>query len=314
MAVVLAFRVAIALTPVVYRFVAAGGSTYPGAIERGLMASWSRLNDPMVTPEELQEEMSAGWPEDGAAFLVADVTGTFELRKLQWRLSRAPTGGTIEDQDVMTFHFLRTAAGAPIAYTDTTELAAVESAVTAFWGTMLASWPAFIRSDQYRWYKDGPAFWELHTDGDRYVPITPNPAIRVTEVDTPGGASASSTLPPQVAISVTEKVSMRKSWGRFYLPAPSSANADNEGRLTTAKTDSLMAALVTMYNACRSAGMIPVVYSIPKPVRPKKPSGELPAQAGIAYEITSLQIDNLFDVIRRRRYDAPTYRKATVLT
>lgn len=314
MAVVLAFRVAIALTPIVYRVVAAGGSTYPGAIERGLVASWDRLQDDSWDPAELQEEMSAGWPEDGAAFSVTDFTGTFELRKLQWRLSRAPTGSPFgEDQDVMTFHFIKAAAGVPGTYNDATDLAAVETALNTFWGSLGPWQPINIVNDQYRWYKDGPAFWHLNTAGDKYLPVTPNPAIRVTEVNSPGTGTGNS-LPPQVAQSVTEITTFRKNWGRFYLPPVVSSKANGDGRLATANVDSMVGWVVTFYNACRSAGMVPVVFSIPKVARPTAGGGELAAQAGIAFEVSSIRMDDLFDVIRRRRYSAPTYRKTTVLT
>jgi len=316
MAVVLAFRLAIFFGgPIAWRYVAAGGSTYSGAIQHGILAFYDRLNDPSEDPAELAAEMSAGYPETGAAFTVTDFTGTFELRKLQWRLSRAPSGGTVEDQDVMTFHFLKTSAGAPGTYVDGTDLPAVETALGAYWTSLKDRYYPWVHSDQYRWYKDGPAFWTLNTDGTAYVPIGSNPAIRVTEVDVAGtyGGSASS-LPPQVSLTITEKTDVRKSWGRWYLPAMVSSYADSDGRVPSAQVDLLAGFAVTFYNACRTSNMTPVVFSIPKPERPKKPSGTLPAQGGIALEVTSIQVDNLWDVIRRRRYDAATYRKVTALT
>jgi hypothetical protein len=248
-------------------------------------------------------------------FVVTDFTGTFELRKLQWRISRAPSGGIVEDQDVMTFHFIKATGGTPGTYNDTTDLAAVETAAGTFFNSLKPDYPAFMHSDQYRWYKDGPAFWHTNAAGDKVIPVIPNPAIRITEVDVPGTMTGGIPAnPPQLATSVTEKTSSRKNWGRFYLPAIQPSLADNDGRMTTAKTDSICAATVTFYNACRAASMIPVVHSIPKLARATAGGGELPAQNSIAFEITSIQVDNLFDIIRRRRYSAPTYRKNTVLT
>ena len=315
MAVVLAFRLAVFFGgPIAWRYVAAGGATYAGAYEHALTAFWERINDPGEDPAELAADMSAGYPEEGAAFTVTDFTGTFELRKLQWRLSRAPSGGTVEDQDVMTFHFIKATGGTPGTYVDGTDLPAVETALAAYWTSLKVYYPSFIHSDQYRWYKDGPAFWQLNTAGDAYIPISPNPAIRVTEVDVAGSGSGSSVLPPQTALSVTEKVTFRKNWGRWYLPAFVSSVADGDGRVASTMIDTLTGFAVTFYNACRTASMVPVVFSIPKPARATAGGGSLPAQAGIAFEVSSIQMDNLFDVIRRRRYDAPTYRKSTVLT
>jgi len=60
--------------------------------------------------------------------------------------------------------------------------------------------------------------------------------------------------------------------------------------------------------------MVPVVWSIAKPERPKAGGGTLPAAPAVAYEVTSLQMDNLFDVIRSRRYDVATIKTNTALT
>lgn len=300
-----------------FRWAASGGSTYGGSIEHGLLSAWNYLTDADTAPEDAQDALngSYGSPEASPGWIVTDFTGTFELRKLQWRLSRAPSGGMVEDQDVMTFHFIKATGGTPGTYVDGTDLPAVESALGTYWGSLKPDRSPTMHSDQYRWYKDGPAFYTLNDDGTAFVPIGGNAAIRVTEVDvagTLGGASA--VLPPQVALSITEKTSRRSSWGRWYLPAFAASIVNADGRLGTTDVDAQAGYAVTFYNACRAAHMVPVVWSIPKPVRPKKPSGTLPAQAGIAYEVLSIQVDDLIDVIRRRRYDHPTYRKITALT
>lgn len=315
MAVVLGFRIAIALTPLVYRWVAMGGSTYAGAWEHSLAAFWERLTDPEEDPDELSTDMTAfiGGPE-GGVIVVTDFTGTFELRKLQWRLSRAPSGGTTEDVDVMTFHFIKATGGTPGTYVDGTDLPAVETAVGNYWTAIKAQFPTWTHSDQFRWYKDGPAFYHLNTEGTAYVPNGDNPAIRVTEVDVAGTASVSTTLPPQVALTVTERTSSRRHWGRWYLPAQSTNNADAAGRMESTNLGNLLTSAVTFYNACRSASMVPVVWSIAKPERPKAGGGTLPAAPAVAYEVTSLQMDNLFDVIRSRRYDVATIKTNTALT
>lgn len=314
-AVVWAFRIAIAVTPFLVRSCQTAHC---------MDATWvriyqnfrERLADPAEDPAALTTEMTAAAfaEEEGAGVAVTDFSGTFELRKLQWRISRAPSGGTVEDQDVMTFHFIKATGGTPGAWVDGTDLPIVETAVSTFWTALVGDYPAFMHSDQYRWYKDGPAFWELSGDGTHYVPITPNPAIRVTEIDIAGTGSDSHYNPPQDAMTVTEKTSTRTAWGRFYLPFIRQTNTDAVGRIATAYCDTIAAGVVTMYNTCRTANVVPVVFSVAKPERPKKPSGTLPAQAAIAYEIASVQVDNLVDIIRSRRYSGATYRKVTALT
>jgi hypothetical protein len=312
-----AIQVELRLLPaevIVARYVFQGGSTDLALVRNALSTWWDRLVDPDEDPAALSAEMSAAEFEASGAWLVTDFTGTFELRRLQWRLSRAPAGGTSEDQDVCTFHFIKATGGTPGTYVDGTDLPAVETALGTYWGTLKTNMPTFLHSDQFRWYKDGPAYYELNGDGTAYVPIAAgNPAIRVTEVDVAGSA-ATAALPPQSAVTVTERTSSRLHWGRWYLPSPAAAVADTDGRLASGQITSWLGAAVTFYNACRAAQMVPVVWSIQKPTRHKKNGATLAPAPAVAYEVTSLQMDNLFDVIRSRRYRAATVKTNTALT
>jgi hypothetical protein len=313
-AIVWIWRAAIMLTPVVYRVCQSTGcdaNSYANTAAR-----WdSILNDVTADPAEISAGMSAdiGAPE-GGVIVVTDFTGTFELRKLQWRLSRAPAS-RVEDVDVMTFHFLKTSGGAPVAWNDATDLATIETALGTLTTGLKAYWPAFVHSDQFRWYADGPAFYTIPADDWHAIPVGDNPALRITEVDVAGTASvAAGCLPPQCALTVTEKTSSRRHWGRFYLPMLSTAALDGTGLLASAAQNALATLVQTFYNSCRSSGLTPVVWSIQKGARPKRPSGTLPAQPAKAYEITSLQIDDIFDIIRSRRYRAGITKSQIALT
>lgn len=243
---------------------------------------------------------------------MANVEGAFELAKLQWRFSRQPTGGVTEDVAVMTFHFLKTSA--PTLPWSDTDPATIEDDLTTLWSALSANYPTTMRSDQYRWYRDGPAYYELVPEEDpyRYQPIGDNPAFRVTEVDVAGTSSASQ-LPPQVAISVTEKTNIRGSWGRVYLPNPVASIADPQGRVDVTFMSNVVGFLGTFYGTLKAAGTPAVVFSIQKPERPKKNGNMLGPEPARALEITELVIDNVFDVIRRRRWEHPTQRVNAVL-
>lgn len=313
MAIVWVYRAAIALSPVVTRICQSAGcdaNSYANAAAR-----FDRyLNDITADPAEISAGMSLylGAPEGGLA-LVTDYTGTFELRKLQWRLSRAP-GSRTEDVDVMTFHFLKVSAGTPVAWVDGTDLPLIETGLNTLTTALKSFWFPFTHSDQYRWYADGPAFYEIVSGNPIATPIGDNPALRITEVDVAGTASSTTALPPQCAASVTEKTSARKHWGRFYIPMQASGSTDATGLLGSATVTSIAAAVVTFYNSCRSSSLVPVVWSIQKPARPKRPSGTLPAQPAKAYEITSVQVDDIVDIIRSRRYRSGINKTVTALT
>lgn len=243
---------------------------------------------------------------------MADVVGSFELAKLQWRFSRAPSGGVTEDVAVMTFHFLKTAS--PTLPWSETDPASIEDDLTTLWAGLAPSYTNIITSDQYRWYRDGPAYYELIPEEDpyRYQPIGDNPAFRVTEVSTPGTASASA-LPPQLAVSVTEKTGVRGSWGRFYLPNPQLSVCDVQGRVDVTWLSSVIALLGTFYGTLKAAGTPVVVFSIQKPERPKKNGSMMGPEQAKALEIKEIVLDNVFDVIRRRRWENPTQRVNAVL-
>lgn len=263
---------------------------------------------------EISEGVNAQFSEEGGGWIVADITGTFELRKLQVKWSRAP-GGRVEDTDVCTFHFLKVVSGTPSNdWSSGTEYSAVESAFNTYWGTLKDDYPSYIHLDQYRWYKDGPAFWHQIGGSGPFVPIGDNPSVRITEVDTAGTGSVTNMLPPQVAWSVTEITSSRRHWGRFYLPAAGATRLDSTGLLSSVELGGSLTASVTFYNACRAANAIPVVFSIAKPDRATAGGGELPAVGAVAYEVTSLQMDDICDVIRSRRWATGVTKTRTALT
>lgn len=320
MAVVLLFRAAIfALNTPAGRigltWVASGGSTYYGAIEKGVLSAIDWYMHGEGDADDLEDQLNAAdAPEDSPGWVVTDFPAPFELRKLQWRLSRAPSTSPLEDVDVCTFHFIKATGGTPGTWVDGTDLPALETKVSAYWTAIKSNFPTFTVSDQFRWYHDGPAYYHLNSEGTHFVPNGDNPAIRVTEVNDPGTGTGAA-LPPQVAMSITEVVSSRRHWGRWYLPAgaqPSVLNTD--GRIVSSAVTSQLSAAVSFYNSCRSSGYVPVVFSIEKPARESASGGTLPAAPAVAYEVLSLQMDDLFDVIRSRRYDLALNKPRTVLT
>jgi hypothetical protein len=106
-------------------------------------------------------------------------------------------------------------------------------------------------------------------------------------------------LPPQVAESVTFKTVSRRHWGRIYWPAITAANSTSSGTIGTAEVDTLANAFVACFNTCRAANLYPVVYD---------------HVSGTSRSVDTVQVDDLFDVIRRRRWKQPSYRKIVALT
>lgn len=106
------------------------------------------------------------------------------------------------------------------------------------------------------------------------------------------GTSGSVPMAPQVACSVTFKTAERKHWGRFYLPGFSSATLSSLGRW-----DSVVAQAVATASAglCSRSGTGANLTVFSKTLWDD-------------VEVSQVQVDDIADVIRRRRYSAPLAR------
>jgi len=186
-----------------------------------------------------------------------------------------------------------------------TDDATVESAFNTMWTSLKAGYTAATHLDVFRWYLSS-AVWDV-------TPAPYNPAYRTTEVDVPG-TGAAPMLPPQLAISVTFKTSIRKRWGRVYMPAPNGAQNDNDGRIAAATLTQWNTQWAAFLNACTTAHIQPCVMSRAHDAYTTDRGHAIAAQPYTYYGITTVQVDNLWDVIRSRRYSAPTSRVASAIT
>lgn len=304
MAVVLAFRIAIALTPVLTRVVQSGQPSTLQHLAWLTQSLWRRLNDPDESDADLNDAVSAA---SGSVASVATYTDPFEVRRLQvvWSFTTgSPTG---DDVRVCTFHFLRLSGGSPSNAWGSADFDAVEAGFDAMWTTMKPWHRSNLALAQYRWYKEGPQI------------APPQEPVRVVDravTGTAADASYPGGLPPQVAITVSEKTATRRHWGRFYWPQPAYCKSggllanvtfSSGGRLASPILTDLANSADTFYEACRTANVPVVVYSKAKAER-EGATGTLPAQGALAITVDNLQVDDIPDVIRSRRFDAPTLR------
>jgi hypothetical protein len=114
------------------------------------------------------------------------------------------------------------------------------------------------------------------------------------------GGSAGLVLPTQDACSITLKTVPRRHWGRFYLPGFTGTQMDDSshrGHWKPALCDTLAAAAKVL---CSGPGSnLPVVYSQP---------------LHVTYGITEVQVDDVPDIIRRRRAKKAIYKKSVATT
>lgn len=270
------------------------------AVQGPAVATWTntynalrtRLHDPNESDEDLSQALS---DLDGYDWSVATYTGAFELRKLHLQFSQADAAVPSDDVRVTTFHFAKISGGSVVDTWDGDDFTALAAAVDAMWANLKTVYPTETVLNRIKVYKDGPA-------------IEP-PQVPVYDASrSVAGTSTDNPLPPQVAISVTEIAGAKPNWGRFYLPSPSDTVLSTFGRLASAQHTAIANYCETFYESMKAAGLHPVVYRQALPSRQKKNGATLAARDASAWDVEKIQIDDVFDVIRSRRFKYPTLR------
>jgi hypothetical protein len=136
----------------------------------------------------------------------------------------------------------------------------------------------------------------MHTEMRFYdLPSSPGvdmgPPVMVTPINELG-TGTDAACPPQVSVSVTWKTDARKTWGRFYLPHPNVQVLTGAGSLAPAIADQLAAQAATLADR-GGAGAALTVFS---------------RKQWTHHDPQSVQVDDLMDVIRKRRYSKPHHR------
>lgn len=302
MAAALAFRLALwAATGLTAVRIAQGFSGPP-------IAKWQQwlydlLSDDTKSDETKSAEASARL---GTMVEVTTFPGPFSLRKLHVIWGRGSGAALPEDDAICTFHFLKLVGAAPSDDWTDANFLRCEQLFDAAWGALQGRYCAGVTLREYRWYEAGPEI-EAALGGQGRT----GPPRRVVARDVPGSSSSQVAAPPQVAISITEKTNAASAWGRFYLPNPA-ATTDTfteAGRIEPAFQVLLATAFESMYDTLRSESLPVVVYSQAKSARPSAGGGTLPAIGARALTVDQLQVDDIADVIRSRRYNTPLLRE-----
>lgn len=199
------------------------------------------------------------------------------VRRAQLVFSRATQ---VPAQDAVTTHldFLNLTNGSPDDTWTDADFVELETLLLAYVQGLAATIPVSVVFDQIRWYRVGPGV------------LPPNPAVRIFEANFAG--SAANSLPPQIAASVTLKTVPRRQWGRMYLPLMGQSALSPTGRFSNSAIDGVGLLTRTLFDGAVGVEKPPVVYS------PRR---------GKAYTVETVQIDNVPDVIRSRRFNEKTY-------
>jgi hypothetical protein len=215
----------------------------------------------------------------------ASPAGGIGVRRATLLLDRLTVASPADDAALMHFDFLNITGGAPDDTWITSDYTTLEGLINTWWGTIKTYVPTWFKMSRILWHRVGPG-----------IPL-PNPAERILDISSPVAGAASSSLPPQAACAITFRTGVRHSWGRTYLPLGTGVSA-GAGRLSSAATDAIAAPNATLFSAALAADFHPVVVS---------------NRLNSALGIDQLEVDDVIDVIRRRRWKHTVYRKLTTV-
>lgn len=203
------------------------------------------------------------------------------VRRASLIFARTTTGTFAEDVMVCHFDWLNLTGGSPDDTWTSGDYTNIEGDVTAFWTAMLPQISNRVTLREIRWYRVGSGV------------TPPNPPEHITTVGV-AGTSTNDELPPQVAMSVTFKTAVRKSWGRTYLPGFTEGSNAGDGRILHAESTAVADKVSALVVAGAGHDFHLVVVS---------------KHLSAALNVETIQVDDVWDVIRRRRYANPIYRE-----
>jgi hypothetical protein len=203
---------------------------------------------------------------------------------------------------VCTFHHIKLSGGQPVNTWDQADFDALVALYVAWWSNVKYWYPTGLVNTGIKFYRAGPAV------------VPPQPPV-FESTQNVAGSAPSSSLPPQVALSVTERAGQKKNWGRFYLPAPASSSAgatipiSPSGRPSLEFMTDMANHADVLYEAALTANKPFVVYRKHLDAgREHEGDTDLAERPANAQTVDTLQVDDVFDVIRRRRWETVTLR------
>jgi hypothetical protein len=215
-----------------------------------------------------------------------------QWRQLKIRFTGIAPGWDVADDAYITFDIVNLTNGEQDDTWTDADFVTCEGKFRSFCTSMQPATWSGLKVSEFRWYRR--AFTPL---GDPNPFEDSGPPVRVLQENNAGTATTS-VQAPQVALSFTERTPIPKNWGRFYWPGFCHDLTEGNRQLTVATTDLYMTYFRTLYEGLADADF-PIV--VPSTMQSGQPARGL-------LNVTSLQVDSILDVIRRRRPRNPVHR------
>lgn len=224
---------------------------------------------------------------------------------------RGTPTGTVEDNAQIGVNITNITAGQLDATWTTQDFLDCETALAEWYAMLLNNMSSVATLKEIRWYHR-----KFNPDLPINMPVPQNdpatgkpyarfahtgPPVRIKPIGTAGGAGTT-PLPYQDAMSITLKTAVPKHWGRVYLPALSISVLD-----TLALGPGRFSAAVQTAIANQTAELIDDLAA--KDFQVVIPTTQIDNRYQIALQtVSQVQVDDIPDVIRRRRARSPLRR------
>lgn len=225
---------------------------------------------------------------DSDATVTEQIDTTLGCNLVQLGWSRTAPSGVVDDLMTVNFHIAKVVGGGLFSALIAAEFPAVETLIDSWWATAKADVVTSVTFAQIR-------FWECrashgaYPDGSEII----GPPIRVTSRSS-AGTSIGIRLPDQDSMTATWRTCARKHWGRVYLPGLGATSMASLGQFSTTSVDNQAAAWHTFIGGLTAASQTLGVWTYRRKA---------------FLDITSLQVDDVPDIQRRRRMNRASYRK-----
>lgn len=238
---------------------------------------WGAFDTTYVTPSYTGGALVSG----GSSAAAGSGVG---VRRCVLEFSRTPPGAFTDDVCNMHFDFINFTGGTPDDTWTSGDYTTMNGHVYDWWTAVKNLVSNKYVLEQFRWYRVGTGV------------VPPNPPENVNAVGTGGGGTGTSsgqTLPPQLACSLTLKTAARKQWGRTYVPGITDSHITGSGTFDSTLVNQHANALDALVTDSQSDDFA---------------MGVLSGVAGSFFLVEQVQVDDIADVIRRRRWRNPTIR------
>lgn len=208
-----------------------------------------------------------------------------------------------KDDCFMTFDVQNITAGAWDSTWTAGDYTVVESNFDAFFAALAASQSSNARLIEYRWYVNS------FNDYSNPKPFGPHGSPERVTSKAIVGAGTGAQLTPQVAATITWKHSFPRNWGRSYIPMLSAACVSGSPpRFVPSYCDSWAAAARDLLT-----GLVGSNFQLVVPITSLGTGGRGSKGGGTPnrrlQNIESITVDDVPDVMRKRRPNHGVYRK-----